>query len=237
MDKNIFEMFSDLSSDFDEKYRKDKNFFQRINCWTEAIGKYVKKDMLVYDIGCGSGVFSFFTASKGARVTGMDGSKGMINLCNQKLNEATDKSGKQLQFVQQILPLPESASFEKGELILCSSVFEYIMDTDQMIATFKSLLNNHGMLLLSVPNKNSIYRKAEKIGFALLNKPSYLKHVCNRYSYQQLVQLFEQHQFVACNKYYYADNYFLSGILKMIFPEKYISNLILVEFKLNQNKN
>lgn len=236
MSKNIFEMFSEMSSDFDEKYRKDKNFFQRVGCWTEAISKYVKEDALVYDIGCGSGIFSFFMASKGAKVIGIDGSKGMINLCNQKLIDTIGKESRQLQFVQQVLPLPEPVSFEKGELIICSSVFEYIKDTDQMITTFKSLLNNHGMLLLSVPNKNSIYRKAEKIAFAFLNKPAYLRHVYNRYSYRELVQLFEHHQFIACKKYYYADNYFLSGILKFILPEKYISNLVLVEFKLNKNK-
>ena len=231
MAEEIFSLFSGLSSDFDQKYQKDPNFIQRMKCWSGFIDKYLMPGRLVYDLGCGPGVFSFFAATKGAEVTGIDGSDGMINLCREKLSAYPEKERLKIRFVREVLPLMDPVQYPQADLVICSSMFEYILEKEMMIDSFRSLLKEDGILLLSVPNRVSVYRFFEKLSYRLIGKPSYLKHVSNQFSYEELEIEFRQQHFIPLEKRYYANKYMLSGLLKLLLPERYTSNLLLVVFQ------
>ena len=235
MAEEIFTVFSDLSLEFDKKYKGDPNFIQRMDLWSASIDKHVHPGDVVYDLGCGSGVFSFYAASKGARVTGIDGSEGMINLCNEKLAAAGRNQELNLRFVREALPLKDTSPYPKADVILCSSMFEYILEKEQMIQCCNALLKDSGILLISVPNKKSVYRFLEKISYRIIGMPSYFKHVHNRYTEEELVMEFGKHGFVPGKKSYYANNYLFSGLLKSMLPESYSSNLLLVAFQKKNN--
>jgi 2-polyprenyl-6-hydroxyphenyl methylase/3-demethylubiquinone-9 3-methyltransferase len=110
-------------------------------------------------------------------------------------------------------------------------MFEYIQEKEKMIVCCHALLKNGGRLLISVPNRRSIYRKLEKISYRIIGKPSYCKHVYNRYTEQELIAEFGKFGFVPLEKRYYADNYLFSGLLKLLFPPAYSPNLLLVVFQ------
>src|SRR5688572_33076914 len=168
----VFDMFSGMSEDFDTKYQGDPNFIQRLEAWTTCIDSYLKPGDTVYDLGCGPGVFSFYAASRGGKVTGMDGSSGMINLCREKLAKARKDKPLQLDFREENLPLKDPGMYPPARLIICSSMFEYIREKETMIDCFKSLLQDGGILLLSVPNRQSVYRYFERRSYALFRKPA-----------------------------------------------------------------
>jgi 2-polyprenyl-6-hydroxyphenyl methylase/3-demethylubiquinone-9 3-methyltransferase len=230
MAEEIFTVFSDLSQAFDNKYKDDPNFIQRMECWTKEIDKYIRQGDIVYDLGCGSGVFSFYAATQGGQVTGIDGSEGMVNLCNEKLNRAGGQA-LNLRFIRETLPLKNAVKYPKANLILCSSMFEYIREKEEMIQCYNTLLQDGGTLLISVPNRKSAYRIFEKTVFGITGRPSYFKHVHNRYSESELVVEFRKYGFLPKEKIYYADNYLFSGLLKKVLPESNTSNLLLVAFQ------
>jgi len=234
MAEEIFNVFSDLSQAFDNKYKDDPNFIQRMDCWTKAIDAYIHTGDTVYDLGCGSGVFSFYAASKGGQVTGMDGSEGMVKLCHEKLSRAGGQA-LNLRFIHETLPLEDTSHFPKADLVLCSSMFEYIREKEQMIQCYHSLLKSGGTLLISVPNRKSVYRIFEKTVFGITGKPSYFKHVHNRYTEEELVGEFGKYGFLPKERVYYANNYLFSGLLKALLPESKTSNLLLVAFQKKGN--
>ena len=57
MQEPVFELFTNLSSEFDSRYQSDPNFIERWQCWTTFIDRYLEPGDVVYDLGCGPGVF------------------------------------------------------------------------------------------------------------------------------------------------------------------------------------
>ena len=62
-------------------------------------------------------------------------------------------------------------------LIICSSVMEYVEDYETVLRQFYSLLKPGGILLLSLPNRLSVYRIFERtLRRFLASQDSYLRH-------------------------------------------------------------
>jgi ubiquinone biosynthesis O-methyltransferase len=108
----------------------------------------------VLDIGCQYGVFSFYLAQKGAKVTGMDISRRWIDRCRR---EAEDKYGdKELDFLvgdAQQLPF-EDKSFD---IVVCSEVVEHVDHPGNVMSEINRVLVPGGVLVLSTPNTASYY--------------------------------------------------------------------------------
>jgi 2-polyprenyl-3-methyl-5-hydroxy-6-metoxy-1,4-benzoquinol methylase len=234
MTADVFHMFTDLSSDFEKKYDNDPNFKERLKCWTAVLDKYIAAGKQVYDLGCGPGVFSFYAASKGANVTGIDGSEGMINLCRQRLAAIPGIQKQEIRFLREPLPLADTKVYPKAAVIICSSVFEYIENKEKMMDCFEKLLEKEGTLLISVPNRKSVYRFFERTGYHLFKKPSYLQHVFHQFTEKQLTEEFVRHGFFPVEKHYYASRNTISRLVKPFMSEAGYSNLLLVAF---QKKN
>jgi ubiquinone/menaquinone biosynthesis C-methylase UbiE len=115
------------------------------------------------DAGCGTGTFSRWLAMRGCAVLGVDASPEMLR-CAQRSSEAMSFRGP-LHFEQigTIASLPLQDSVLDG--VLCSSVLEYVTDPARCLEQFARVLKPGGVLLVSVPNRQSIFRKIQHIHY------------------------------------------------------------------------
>jgi 2-polyprenyl-3-methyl-5-hydroxy-6-metoxy-1,4-benzoquinol methylase len=225
-------LFSGLSGEFDARYSQDANFIERAVRWKALIDLYVGPGTRVYDLGCGPGHFSFYAAGKGAIVTALDGAAGMIQQGELKLSAHPEREHLHIRFLKEALPLKSPERFAQGDVVLCSSVFEYIADRESMVQTFRKLLKPGGILILSVPNRQSVYRVAEKAAFRLTGKPAYLAHVHQQLSRQELETFFSGHGFRMLSSGYFASRYPLSPLIRMLMGEQRTGNLLLAALEL-----
>lgn len=89
--RNAIDWHTDIDRNFDQKYTTSKNFRERYFIWTDIIDKYSNDKFLVLDIGCGSGVFSFYSAEKNKEVIGIDASKEMLRICRNRWRRQVQK--------------------------------------------------------------------------------------------------------------------------------------------------
>lgn len=227
--KNAIDFHSEIAVAFDRKYVQSPQFQHRFEVWKTLFARYIKPEMAVLDAGCGSGIFSIYLALKKCIVVGVDGSEKMIELCNryQSINDL------KISFIQAVLPLENIENFGKQNVILCSSVLEYIADYEAVIVQFKALLKPSGMLMISMPNKDSWYRKIEKYIFKITKKPSYyqyIQHILteNEFSKQLMYHGFELQQLI----YYPNTTIFSKFIRRLGVKEKNTHTMFVGVYKL-----
>jgi glycosyltransferase involved in cell wall biosynthesis/ubiquinone/menaquinone biosynthesis C-methylase UbiE len=227
--KNAIDFHSENAIEFDGKYEKSPQFQQRFEVWTTLFEKYLKSPMRVLDAGCGSGIFSIYLAQKNCIVTGIDGSEKMIELC-KKYSQAKNLI---ISFQQAILPFENIDNFEKQDVILCSSVLEYIADYEIVIKQFKELLNSNGILIISMPNKDSWYRKVEKYIFKITGKPAYYQYIHHILTEKDFSKRLKYYGFELQQITYYPNTTIFSRLLKWVgVNEKNTNNMFVGVYKL-----
>ena len=227
--QNAINFHSKTAHEFDEKYKLSSQFQHRFEVWTTLFEQYLKPEMSVLDAGCGSGVFSIYLAQKGCKVTGIDGSEKMIELCNDRVL----KNNVEITFHQAFLPFENTDNYSKQDVILCSSVLEYIADYEIVIRQFKHLLNPKGLLIISMPNQDSWYRKVEKYIFKLTGKPPsyrYIQHVEKEKAFTRKLYNFG---FDSLEINYYPNTNLISKALKKAgINEKYTNTMFVGVYQL-----
>lgn len=176
--KNAIDWHTQIADDFDEKYTSSRNFRERFAVWTPLVDKYSDRNGSVLDLGCGSGVFSFYLAERNKSVLGLDGSEEMLRICERKKEKSAAEN---VDFAKCDINSFEGVLAENVDLIVCSSVLEYLDDLDRSLEMIAQSLNEKGLFMFSMPNKQSIWRKLEPISFKLFGRPryyQYVKHVC-----------------------------------------------------------
>ena len=136
-------------------------------------------------------------AERGFEVLGLDASANMI----ERARQLTQPDSKTLAFdvIQTVERLPlEDASF-RG--IVCSSVIEYVDDPAACLQEFWRILQPGGKLLVSVPNRKSLFRMLERLRFRISGsmsrepKPRYLTFSKHHYFPQDFIALLGQQRF------------------------------------------
>ncbi|MCX6290198.1 MAG: class I SAM-dependent methyltransferase [Bacteroidetes bacterium] len=228
MEATVVESLSKNAGSFNERYAHDPNFIQRYNVWTNTIDRFSGGVKSAYDMGCGGGVLSFYLASKHIQTTGFDGAEGMISLCNRQKNERNISN---VDFRLAMLPFENHSALPKVELIVSSSVIEYIDEIDQTIQMFSELLKPNGKLIVSFPNKDSVYRKIEMNLFRLFRKPAYFRFVKNIWTKEEAETKFGKHSFRLSECTYFSDRSFISGVAGIVGGSKRAGNLTLMVFE------
>ena len=165
-----------IADRFDAGYARSPAFIERYELWTGLIDAYVDPGSAVLDAGCGSGVFSFAAASRGAVVTAIDGSAAMIVICRK---EQIARAVENIHFSEAMLDDLAGQTDGCYDVILSSSVLEYVPQFESVLADFYRLLRPGGKLIVSMPNRRSVYRMLERMAFKVTGKPRYYAHVAN----------------------------------------------------------
>jgi SAM-dependent methyltransferase len=169
--------FSENSEQFEELYRAQPAFYEeRVRLWHDLLDRYATRDGLSIDMGCGPGQFSFYLAEKGGTVIGIDGAPDMVAACEAKRRE---RGILNVTFLEARLPHVDEARLGTADLILSSSVVEYVEDLDATLALFCRLLRPGGVLLVSMPNLVSVSRTAQRLKYRVRGTPEiyqYIRH-------------------------------------------------------------
>jgi|WetSurMetagenome_2_1015567.scaffolds.fasta_scaffold01302_11 SAM-dependent methyltransferase len=230
--KDTARYFSKTSLEFDNYYNTDPAFQERFYIITDLLNKYKDNYKIAYDIGCGSGVFSFYMANLNKNVLGVDFSESMIEICN---NNNVDFDN--LKFICKQVPFSINEEIGKADLILASSLLEYIFDINLTIDFFKKLLNDNGLVIISIPNSFSVYRKFEKISYKLFKKPEYLKYTKFKYKIDEFDKLMETKGFGKIESDFFSYKFPKNNFMSSMFNTKHVNSMYLGVYKKNPENN
>ena len=152
-----------------------------------------KKDFNLLDYGCGNGDFLNYMSEKKIKVTGVEKSLSSQKICQSRgLNVFS--SVKKL----------EQNSYS---LITLWHVLEHVSNPSKCINTLSGILSKDGMLIIAVPNIQSIDSQFFKEEWEALDIPRHLWHFTSK----GLVDLLKTEQFVLIKKRpLFLDAYYIS---------------------------
>ncbi len=166
--------FSGYVSQFHAHYQDRPDFQERLDVWRELLDKYRVPRGLSIDMGCGTGVLSFELANRGGSVVGVDGAPEMVKFCEAQRSE---RGLDNIRFIEARLPSVDESDLTNADLIISSSVVEYVEDFDAVLALFSRLLGPRGTLILSMPNVFCINRVYERLKYKLTGEPHIYRHI------------------------------------------------------------
>jgi 2-polyprenyl-3-methyl-5-hydroxy-6-metoxy-1,4-benzoquinol methylase len=216
---------SAIACDFDAKYARSSAFKERLAVWSGLIERFADSHASVLDAGCGSGVFSILAAGRAHSVLGFDASPQMVALAERRRqNDGCTNA------TFRVAALEDGAVIagRRFELILCSSVLEYVEDFWRSFDWLAAALKPNGVLAFSMPNGVSLYRKAERIAFRLTERPAYYAHVRHVMSLRQVSDGLAARTFEVAATQYYAATPGLSAIVRPIGRPDLADNLFVV---------
>ena len=114
------------------------------------------------DFGCGAGVMVKELSRMGINVTAVDRSRAMIEAAQSRLGSSCTAA---LELLRDDLGEDGAYRRRSYDLILCLSVLEFVSSPEELIAHLAGLLAVGGLLILTVPNRNSYFRRLERFGF------------------------------------------------------------------------
>lgn len=214
---------------FKDRYTTNANFRERVNIWHTLLSKYITPEMTAVDAGCGPGWMSFFLAERIRRVYGVDGSSEMLKLCEEELQETEFEN---LSFHQAYLPFDlDRVPFAEVDALVTSSVVEYVEEYQETLDNFRDMIRPEGIVILSMPNRKSLYRKLEKWVYRIFSRPSYYGFMRNSEDEQQLTKLMDDRGFDHLETVYYSSNYPFSGVVKSTLPTVRTHNLFAAVYR------
>jgi len=111
---------------------------------------HVKANSKILELGYGEGNFTEELVKRNFRPTIIDGSKIL-------LDTALRKYGDKIKVVNELFENYESE--ELFDVIVATHVLEHVDDPIEILKKFKKFLNKKGIIIIIVPNANSIHRK------------------------------------------------------------------------------
>jgi 2-polyprenyl-6-hydroxyphenyl methylase/3-demethylubiquinone-9 3-methyltransferase len=216
---------SRIATNFDAKYSHSPSFQERFQRWSELLRLYVNGASDVLDAGCGSGVFSEIAAKSARSVLGFDASAEMIAIANARKARA-----KLTNATFAVAPLGDQAvlGHRVFDIILCSSVLEYVDNYWVSFEWLAAALKPGGVILFSMPNGASLYRKAERLAHAATGRPAYYAYVKNTPRVGEVEAGLSRRGFKITSLQYYAPAPLLSPIARGVGRADLADNLFLI---------
>lgn len=216
------ELHSRDAVEFDTRYRTQAGFVERQAVWAELIARYSDPAHRALDLGCGSGELLVSLAAANREVTGLDGSAEMLELCRRKL-------GQRPNVTLVCADVAEAAHLPAGsfQLVVASSLLEYLEDLDATLADIHRLLAPGGVFILSLPNAASFYRRLEPLLYALTRRPNYYPYIRNRATGEALRSRLEHAGLPVVEMRYLGRTFGLSPLLRPVGLQRWSENLLV----------
>ncbi len=166
----------------------------------KLIQKLNKGSGKLLDVGAGTGDFLVAAKSKGWEISGVEVNENARNLAREKsvsLNNSIN-----------------SFNDQKFDVITMWHVLEHISNYQEVLQTCYSLLKEHGILVIAVPNYKSYDAKYYKSHWAAYDVPRHLWH----FSRTSLPKLLKDTFHLICEKPMIFDSFYVS-----LLSEKYKS--------------
>jgi 2-polyprenyl-3-methyl-5-hydroxy-6-metoxy-1,4-benzoquinol methylase len=146
-----------LADGWERRYRKH-SFQMRQKVLLRSLQGRELAGTLWLDAGCGTGTLSRWLAMRGCSVLGVDAASEMVAAAR---SAATGDYSDRLSFVR-ISTVARLALDDRSlDGVLCSSVLEYVPEPIACLLEFARVLKPGGLLLVSVPNRNSVARRMQ----------------------------------------------------------------------------
>jgi len=163
-----------IACDFEAAYTRSPRFKERLAVWSELIQRYSKIGGRVLDVGCGPGLLASIAADRAAAVLAFDASLEMVGLAQARVRSAGRHN---VRVLQGFIGDPQLLGDQRFDLVVCSSVLEYINQLGAGLDWLVGALDPGGVLLVSLPNGGSLYRKVEGVIHRWIGRPAYYRHV------------------------------------------------------------
>lgn len=151
------------------------------------------------DAGCGTGTLARLLARRGLDVQGVDASGEMVDAATRLSQQQGLTDRLTFQQIETVESLPFGNEAFDG--VLCASVLEYVGEPERCLAEFRRVLKPGGLLLVSLPNRQSLLRKFYKTLYPLSLKVKgrpilrYLKYSVFETSIEDADALLKRHGF------------------------------------------
>jgi SAM-dependent methyltransferase len=149
--REIKQIYSDFSGSYDREVKRDLHYTAYLRLPELVIRHLDSAAPEILDLGCGTGLSSLLFFKSGYRVTGIDGTRAMI-----------ERAGR-LPFRRLICQDLEKGlrvkdlSFDAAVMI---GVMEYINDPAALLTRVRRKLKRGGVFGLTVPQRSSLYSEA-----------------------------------------------------------------------------
>lgn len=216
---------SEIASEFHESYRADPNRRERLDVWRAYLARYAKPAQRAYDLGCGSGMLTCEIASRAAEVTAIDGSDAMIAIARKNTAE---RGFRNVTFRQARLPIADTSDLPAAELVISSSVIEYLDSVEAALAFVRSLMKPGAMLFFSMSNRDSISRKIVRLVYRMTGRPRYFGFVRHFLNEDDVRRLLAGAGLDYVDHAYFGGQDRLNRVIGSVLPAKFSTNMILI---------
>jgi SAM-dependent methyltransferase len=215
---------SEISSDFHATYKTDPNRKERIAVWRNLIARYVTPGKLAYDLGCGSGMVTCEIAPFAERIIAIDGAAGMLDIARKTLAE---RDFRNVDFMQIRLPPPRGHGLQAGEIVISSSVIEYLDSVEDALAFVRDILKPGGILIFSVSNRICLKRRAVRIVHRFTGRPRYFGLLRHFLSVEEVEAKLRAAGLELLDSEYFDGKDRINSLVGLFLPKKYAANLIV----------
>lgn len=201
--------------------------YVRGELFVNALKRHVPRGARVLDFGCGPGRIALLAARVGYEVEGRDTSVGMLTELEKLRATARISVG---------LCEPDGSDLKSDyyDAIICSSVIEYVVDADLLLANFARAVHRGGILILSYSNRRSLWRAYVRRFQS--NRPHHAFQ-CNIWNYSEACRRLDVCGFEAIEgpKFFDASPFDKRLILRYLSALPVIGTLGFVVVRRNQN--
>lgn len=141
--KQELEYFDSLAGRWSEKYQASRLFQQRRALILSLLDRWQAKGGTALDYGCGAGVLTKDLADRFQSVVAVDRSEAMRAAARSATAGLSNVT----------VLAPEELQGKNFDLILCSSVIEYVNEDTEFLRELGDLLAPGGRLLITFPNR------------------------------------------------------------------------------------
>ena len=177
--QSIENYFDKMADDWEQRYAQSRFFRMRYKEFEKLFNEFCVSGSVVLDYGCGSGALINIFIETSKLIIGTDLSKRMRAVARKKFNSFDNVS---------IINNNELKK-KSFDLLVCSSVIEYVEKDIEFIRTICSYLRPEGLIIITLPNRNGALQILNKHIISKIQNKSYVEYQKRNYTIESARKL------------------------------------------------
>jgi len=183
-DSTVMNYFDRVAPSWDEHYARSRLFRARYSTFEKAVSKYGTDGRRALDYGCGSGALTGILQKAYEVVVATDLSQGMLDITRRKYAECPNV---------QVLGIDVVPSMQ-FDLVICSSVVEYVDDPCKFMAALVGYLRPGAVLLMTFSNRFGPLQILGRQLFFRFTRDPHTNFARNLHSRRSILDLVQRNQ-------------------------------------------